>query len=198
MSRESLLRWCHHFQNTLCVCLLFVCLFVLFFVCLFVCLFVCSKDTCYLHGMRKRGMDLHYGGRQNSKFKYEHFKDCLQRFTLIRIRILELYNHKEEHRRRAAFEDLFCNKQAKSMPLVFKPGFSFRQTDSGVRNTMLVLRFLHDLEHHLDAMNSQKIGCLGNIQNDGMALWAVFWELEMSWNFRGVQVGQRMLAMFDV
>lgn len=36
------------------------------------------------------------------------------------------------------------------------------QTDSGVRNTMLVLRFLHDLEHHLDAMNSQKIG-----NNDG-------------------------------
>ena len=44
---------------------------------------------------------------------------------------------------------------------------SFRQTDSGVRNTMLVLRFLHDLEHHLDAMNSQKIVCLGTKSMDG-------------------------------
>ena len=47
---------------------------------------------------------------------------------------------------------------------------------------MLVLRFLHDLEHHLDAMNSQKIGCLGMVK---MMVWTVFGELEMSWKFRG-------------
>ena len=32
----------------------------------------------------------------------------------------------------------------------------FRKSEAGIRNTMLVLRFLHDLEQKLDAMNSDE------------------------------------------
>jgi len=146
-------------------------------VCLFVCLFACLPLFICMVCASVAWICTTAGG-QTSKFKDEHFKDCLQRFTLICIiRILELYITIKEGAivRELRLRSFFEISKPKSMNnSCSNLAFSFRQTDSGVRNTMLVLRFLHDLEHHLDAMNSQKIGCLGNLQNDGMgSFWGI-------------------------